>query len=127
MRVLRNTLALATLALVSSFSTMHAFAQTLTTEWSPWTRAEDAQYRYQLRWDPQNSRQVEAIFQVRNMLRTRWEGSARSADCSTGTLSRDVRVVLQPNETRDFSFRTPNCGTKDRPSIRPGLARSKTY
>jgi hypothetical protein len=104
-----------------------AAAQTRTTEWSPWTRAEDAQYRYQLRWDPQKSSQVEAIFQIKNMLNARWEGSARSADCTRGTLSADTHVLLQPNETREFTFRTPNCGTKDQPSINhPGLARSKT-
>jgi len=128
MRLPRHVLGAATLVLVSSTLTLSAFAEIRTTEWSPWARAEDAQYRYQLRWDTQNSGQVLAIFEVKNMLNAKWIGSARSADCSRGTLSADTNVELGPRQTGKFQFRTANCGTRDSPRIRdPGLARAKTF
>jgi len=127
MRLRRHILAVATLVLVSSSITLSAFAETRTTEWSPWTRAEDAQYRYQLRWDTQNSSHVLATFEVKNMLNAKWVGSARSADCSSGTLSANTNVELGPRQSDRFPLRTANCGTRDNPWIRdPGLARAKT-
>lgn len=53
-----------------------------------------------------------------------WEGAARSLDCSKDTLSMSKRVVLQPNETQEVKFLTPNCGNKARPSFRPNIVRS---
>ena len=126
MNLIRDIVAIATVLLFSG-SLAPGFAQTRTTEWSQWTRAEDADYRYQLRWDLQNSRRVDAIYEVKNLLNTKWDGNARAAECSAGTGGFDKQILLQPKETKKFTFRTDNCGTKDQPSIRqPGLVRAKT-
>ena len=96
-------------------------------EWAGWGRASGIEYRYRWGWNPQDSRyatRVDAIFQMRNRQAQRWEGAARSVDCERDTLSMSTRVVLQPNETREVKFITPNCGTRTNPSFRPNVVKS---
>lgn len=96
-------------------------------EWSGLSRAAGVEYRYRWSWSAQSSGHVKAIFEVRNLQNRRWQGSARSVDCSNGTLSRDASVDLQPKQKREVSFITPNCGTPEKPSFRPHIAKSKSY
>src|SRR5262249_53791322 len=82
----------ALLVFLSALATPGFSQATKSTEWSPSTRAEDADFRYQLQWDPQNSTRVVVLFEIKNRLNTPWEGSARVADCATGTLGSDTKV-----------------------------------
>jgi hypothetical protein len=96
-------------------------------EWSPWARAEGAKYRYRWGWNPQEPRyadKVDAIFQITSTQTRVWDGAVRSLDCAQGTLSMSKRVVLQPGQTQEVKFLTPNCGTKTRPSFQPNVVRS---
>ena len=96
--------------------------------WSSWGRSAGIDYRYRWGLDPQNKRyatDVDAIFEVRNPQRTAWEGAVRTLDCSRDVLAGSKRVALQPNETQQVRFTTPNCGTQARPSIRPNIVRSQ--
>lgn len=95
-----------------------------TGEWSRWTRAQGVEFRYRWGLDPRDKTNVDALYQVKNVQTRAWEGAVRSLDCSTDQLSRSSRVVLNPNETKDVKFRTPNCGTADQPSFRPNVVRS---
>jgi hypothetical protein len=95
-------------------------------EWSPWARAADVDYRYRVRWDPASGgagKTVEAIFEIRNRGGTTWVGVARSLDCAQGTLwgSTDVRVGAQ--QTRQVSVRAPNCGSARSADVRPNVVR----
>ena len=95
--------------------------------WSAWSRTAGVEYRYRWGLNPQEGRyakDLDAIFQMRNLQKGVWEGAARSLDCSQDTLSRSKRVVLKPNETQEVKFLTPNCGTKAQPSFRPNIVRS---
>jgi hypothetical protein len=95
--------------------------------WSSWGRSAGIEYRYRWGFDPQSKRyanDVDAIFEVRNLQREPWEGAVRTLDCSSDTLYGSRRVVLRPNETQQVKFLTPNCGTQNRPSIRPNVVRS---
>ena len=96
-------------------------------EWSPWARAEGVKYRYRWGWNPQEPRyttQVDAVFEISNTQGRLWEGAVRSLDCAQNTLSMSKRVVLQPGQTQQVSFLTPNCGTRSQPSFRPNVVRS---
>ena len=96
-------------------------------EWSAWAREEGVEYRFRWGLNPQEGRyanNVDAVFQMRNLQARVWEGAARSLDCANNSLSMSKRVVLQPRETQEVKFLTPNCGTKDRPSFRPNIVRS---
>jgi cytolethal distending toxin subunit A len=95
------------------------------TDWSQWLRGDGVKYRYRSRWNPQDSKQLDAIFQVQNLQNRAWHGSVRSADCIQKTLSADAKVNLNPGETREVSFRTRNCGTATSPSFIPGVAEDK--
>jgi hypothetical protein len=97
-----------------------------TSGWSGWSRTAGIEYRYRWGWDPQNSRQIDAIFQVRNLQNRVWHGAARSLDCSANALSRDTKVDLAPNATREVTFKTPNCGTATNPSFRPNVVQSSS-
>ncbi len=97
-----------------------------TSEWSAWSRTAGVEYRYRWGWNPQHSREIDAVFQIRNSQNRVWHGAARSLDCSRNALSRDTHVDLQPNETREVTFKTPNCGTADNPSFRPSIVQSST-
>ena len=95
--------------------------------WSGWGRSAGIEYRYRLGLEPQNKRyatDVDAIFEVRNPQRDTWEGAVRTLDCSQDALHGSKRVVLNPNETKEVKYLTTNCGTQDRPSIRPNIVRS---
>jgi hypothetical protein len=96
-------------------------------DWSPWSGAEGVKYRYRWGLNPQEPRyadRVDAVFEVTNTQGRVWEGAVRSLDCTRDTLSMSKRVVLQPGQTQEVKFLTPNCGTKDRPSFRPNVVRS---
>lgn len=45
-------------------------------------------------------------------------------DCTRDQIQGSKPVTLQPNQTLDVKFVTPNCGSKDRPSFRPNVVRS---
>jgi hypothetical protein len=51
------------------------------------------------------------------------QGSLRSLDCTRDQIQGSKPVTLQPNQTLDVKFVTPNCGSKDRPSFRPNVVR----
>jgi hypothetical protein len=96
-------------------------------QWSQWGRAQGVEYRY--RWglnpqEPKYANQVDATLQVKNPGSRVWEGLARLLDCSEDRVAMSKRVVLQPQETQEVKFLTPNCGTKDRPSVRPNIGRT---
>ena len=96
--------------------------------WSGWGRGGGVEYRYRTGLEPQNRRyatDVDAIFEVRNPQRDTWEGAVRTLDCSRDALMGSRRVVLRPNESKEVKFLTPNCGSQDRPSIRPNIVRSQ--
>ena len=98
-----------------------------TSAWSSWSRADGVQYRYRWGWDPSDSRyskDVDAIFEMKNLQRGVWDGSARSIDCHQNTVSMGTDVRLQPNQTRQVKFRTPNCGTLQSPEFRPNVVRA---
>jgi hypothetical protein len=100
------------------------------TDWSPWTRAADVDYRYRVRWDPATGgpgKTVEAIFEIRNRGSKTWSGVARSLDCAQGTLwgSTDVRVGAQ--QTRESHVRAPNCGSARAADIRPNVVRQGKF
>ena len=97
-----------------------------TSEWSAWSRTAGIEYRYRWGWNPQDSKEIDAIFQIRNLQNRTWHGAARSLDCSSDALSRGTQVDLQPKETREATFRTPNCGTANNPSFRPNIVQSST-
>lgn len=96
-------------------------------EWSPWTRVEGVEYRFRWGVNPQEPRymsNVDAVFELRNRRPSVWAGAVRSLDCATSILSMSKRVALQPNETKQVQFLTPNCGTRARPSFRPDIVKS---
>ena len=95
-----------------------------TSDWSAWSRKDGVEFRSRFGWNTADARQVDAIFQVRNLLNERWLGSARSVDCSNGTLSASTDVDLQPGQTREVKFKTRNCGTAAAPHFLPSVARS---
>jgi hypothetical protein len=100
------------------------------TDWSPWARAADVDYRYRVRWDPATGgagKTVEAIFEIRNRASKTWVGAARSLDCAQGTLwgSSDVRVGAQL--TREVRVRAPNCGSAHAADIRPNVVRQGRF
>ena len=64
------------------------------------------------------------VFEISNTQGRLWEGAVRSLDCAQNTLSMSKRVVLQPGQTQQVSFLTPNCGTRTQPSFRPNVVRS---
>jgi hypothetical protein len=95
-------------------------------DWSPWARAAEVDYRYWVRWDPATGgpgKTIEAIFEIRNRGSKTWAGVARSLDCAQGTLwgGTDVRVGAQ--QTREVSVRAPNCGSARAADIRPNVVR----
>jgi hypothetical protein len=99
-------------------------------DWSPWARAADVDYRYRVRWDPATGgpgKTIEAIFEIRNRGNKTWAGVARSLDCAQGTLwgSSDVSVGAQ--QTREARVRAPNCGTARNPDIRPNVVRQGKF
>jgi len=99
-------------------------------DWSPWARAADVDYRYRVRWDPATGgpgKTIEAIFEIRNRGSKTWAGVARSLDCAQGTLwgSSDVSVGAQ--QTREARVRAPNCGTARNPDIRPNVVRQGKF
>ena len=98
-----------------------------TSGWSNWARAEGVQYRYQSGWNPQDSKQIDAIYQIKNLQNSVWHGAARSVDCSTNTLSGSTSVDLQPGETREVRFKTPNCGSASDAFFKPSVVQSKIY
>ena len=101
-----------------------------TSPWSAWSRAPGVEYRYRWGWDPHDKRfaaDVDAIFQLRSTQKEVWHGAARSVDCKSNTLSRSKDVDLQPNETREVTLRTPNCGTVNEPRFKPDVVRSSAY
>jgi len=98
-----------------------------TSAWSPWARTAGVEYRYRWGWDPTDSRyskQIDAIFEMKNLQRGVWEGAARSTDCNQNTVSMGTNVRLQPKQTRQVKFRTPNCGTLQSPEFQPNVVRA---
>jgi len=100
------------------------------TDWSPWARAADVDYRYRVRWDPASGgpgKTVEAIFEIHNRGSKTWTGVARSLDCAQGSLwgSSDVSVGAQ--QTRQVSVRGPNCGSARAADIRPNIVRQGKF
>jgi hypothetical protein len=98
-----------------------------TGEWSTWGRAEGVEYRYRLGLNPQDPKykdQVDAMLQLRNPGGQPWQGSARLLNCAGHHVSMTRLVNLRPQETQDVKFLTPNCGTIDRPAVKPDIARS---
>ena len=98
-----------------------------TSDWSPWKRTAGIEYRYRWGWNPGESRyakNVDAIFQMRNGSGSVWRGAARSVDCSQNVLSRSTDAVVQPNETREVKFLTPNCGTLQNPWFKPDVVKA---
>lgn len=99
-----------------------------TSNWSAWSRADGGvEYRYRWGWNPADSREIDAMFEVRNLQNQVWHGAARSIDCATNTLSRSINVDLQPNETRDATFKTPNCGSASSPFFKPNVVHSSSF
>jgi len=94
--------------------------------WSGWSRTAGIEYRYRWGWNPQDSTEIDAIFQIRNLQNQVWHGAARSLDCSRNALSRGTNVDLPAGQTREVKFRTPNCGTATNPSFRPNVVQSGT-
>lgn len=98
-----------------------------TSEWSSWARAEGVEYRYRWGINTQDQRKpgnVDAMFQVRSRQQQVWQGSVRSLDCEKDQIFGSKPVTVQPNQTVDVKFVTPNCGSKDRPSFRPNVVKS---
>jgi len=100
------------------------------TDWSPWARAADVDYRYRVRWDPATGgpgKTVEAIFEIRNRGGKTWAGVARSLDCAQGTLWGSTDISVGSLQTREARVRAPNCGNARAPDIRPNLARQGRF
>jgi hypothetical protein len=98
-----------------------------TSDWSPWKRTAGIEYRYRWGWNPGESRyakNVDAIFQMRNSSGSVWRGAARSVDCSQNILSRSTDAVVEPNQTREVKFLTPNCGTLQNPWFKPDVVKA---
>jgi hypothetical protein len=95
-----------------------------TSEWSAWSRTAGIAYRYRWGWTPQESRQIDAMFEIRNQQNGVWRGAARSLDCASNTLSRGTDVDLQPGQSRVVTFKTPNCGSANSPAFRPNVVQS---
>ena len=99
-----------------------------TGEWSSWVRAEGIEYRF--RWglsmrDQRNPGDVDALFQIRSLQKQTWQGKAQSLSCSGDHVYGSSRLLaIQPNQTQDVKFSTPNCGSKERPAFRATVARS---
>jgi len=125
----RDIVATVAVVLLSTAFTTPGFSQALkTTEWSEWTRAEGADFRWQLRWNPEDSKRVVVMFEIKNRLNERWEGSARVATCGSVTLGSDTKVDLPPKLSRTVPLNTANCGNKNNPQVNhPSLARSKSF
>ena len=99
-------------------------------EWSPWARAADVEYRYRIRWDPATGgagKTVEAIYEIRNRGSKTWAGVARSLDCAQGTLWGSTDVSVGAQQLREAHVRAPNCGTAKNPDIRPNLVRQGKF
>jgi hypothetical protein len=98
-----------------------------TSEWSSWDRKDGVEYRYGWGWnplDPRYDRDVDAMFQLRNMRSVVWQGAARTLDCTQNIPQGSKALVLQPNATGTVKFVTRNCGTRDRPHFRPDIVAS---
>ena len=99
-------------------------------DWSPWARAADVDYRYRVRWDPATGgpgKTIEAIFEIRNRGSKTWAGVARSLDCAQGTLWGSSNVSVGAQQTREARVRAPNCGTARNPDIRPNVVRQGKF
>ena len=96
-----------------------------TSEWSKWSRTEGIEYRYRWGWSPQNSRQIDAIYAIRNLQNRVWYGTART-HCSGNELARSEQITLQPNQSREMKFKTPHCGTTDKPWFELKIVQSNT-
>jgi cytolethal distending toxin subunit A len=101
----------------------------LTSDWSKWTRADGGvEYRFRWGWDPSASQRIDAIYQVHNLRNQVWHGAVRAVDCTSNTLgSNGVNIDLQPNETRDATFKTTNCGSAADPFFKPNVVQSSTF
>lgn len=100
------------------------------TEWSPWARAAEVDYRYRVRWDPATGgpgKTVDAIFEIRNRGSKTWAGVARSLDCAQGTLWGSTDVSVGARQTREAHVRAPNCGSAHAADIRPNLVRQGKF
>jgi len=95
-----------------------------TSNWSAWSRTAGIAYRYRWGWTPQQSTQIDAMFEIRNPQNGVWRGAARSLDCSSNTLSRGTDVDVQPGQIRAVTFKTPNCGSANSPAFRPNVVQS---
>ena len=99
-----------------------------TSGWSGWSRRDGIEYRYSWGWDPRDrryERDIDAIFELRNTRSGVWHGAARTLNCTQDTLQGSRPVTLQPLGTTMVRYRTPNCGTLERPTFRPDIVTSR--
>ena len=85
-------------------------------DWSPWARAADVDYRYRVRWDPATGgrgKTIEAIFEIRNRGSKTWAGVARSLArlCAGHALGKQRRQRRRAANAR---------GTRSRAELRHG-------
>jgi len=99
-----------------------------TTEWSPWKRAEDSEFRYRFEFDPRKQGDVTAIVEIRNRVSQAWEGAARGVDCRSNVLGRgEKKFSLRPGQTTTVQYLTANCGSATQPFMKePSIARDKS-
>lgn len=101
-----------------------------TSDWSGWGTAEGVRYRYQWGWDAKDNTTAATLhlrFQVENMTAGRWIGFVGVIECNRNVAGHRTDVTLDPHATQQVSFDAANCGTRDRPAIKPQVARSSTY
>jgi cytolethal distending toxin subunit A len=98
-----------------------------TSNWSGWARTAGIAYRYRSGWSPQDSKYIDAIFEIRNAQAQVWHGAARSLDCVSDTLSRGTNIDVQASQTRVVTFKTANCGSPNSPAFRPNVVQSSTF
>ena len=98
------------------------------TDWSPWKRAEDSEFRYRFEFDPKKQGDVTAVVEIRNRVSEAWNGAARGVDCHSDVLGRgEKKFSLRPGETTRVQYLTENCGSATKPSMKePSIARAKS-
>lgn len=97
-------------------------------EWSSWGRVKGVEYRYRWGLNPQDAKykdRVDVLFQVKNPGARAWQGSVRLLSCSADVVNLSQPLNLRSQETKDVKFTAaPNCGTGDRPAVKPDITPS---
>lgn len=98
------------------------------TDWSPWKRAEDSEFRYRFEFDPKRQGDVTAMVEIKNRVSESWDGAARGVDCHSDVLGRgQKKFSLRPGQTASVQYVTANCGSATKPFMKePSIARDKS-